>query len=378
MRTRRQNYGSPPPEEKTKNVKAGKEVKSASSAAEPSRSKGARKKLDDEVATELHPGTNPEVLTIENLVMHPSTAQKGGRGRAEKRVERELEPEMKSTKGKGRAREVRELVLQKELPMRTKRGQVRSEPEAKPEPEVASGVASKFKPKRGPVVGKDVQSKADKDEDLVDDGEYDPESSQSGTEDEDEDEEEEEYQDEDEEEDEGEDDPEAKGSNISEAKVERVQPPAHIPDTPVRAPVKLIKEQEELVQLALDGHNIFYTGAAGAGKSAVLNAIVKGLQDQGKIVHVTASTGIAALNVNGTTIWTYLGIGLSVNNKPIVASENIARSQTSQASGRIQATNVLIIDEISMVSPPDTIYLYFLEDHAEFSPSGREQSFLPS
>lgn len=353
-------------------MKAGKGVTSASSAAEPSCSKGARKKLDDEVATELHPGTNSEVLTIENLAMRPSTAQKGGRGRAEKRVERELEPEMKSTKGKGRAREVREPVLQKELPMRTKRGQVRSEPEAKPEPEVASGVASKFKPKRGPVVGKDVQSKADKDEDLVDDGEYDPESSQSGTEDEDEDEEEEEYQDEDEEEDEGEDETEAKGSNISEAKVERVQPPVHIPDTPVRAPVKLIKEQEELVQLALDGHNIFYTGAAGAGKSAVLNAIVKGLQDQGKIVYVTASTGIAALNVNGTTIWNYLGIGLSVNNKPIVASENIARSQTSQASGRIQATNVLIIDEISMVSPPDTIYLYFLEDHADFNPSGRE------
>ena len=62
----------------------------------------------------------------------------------------------------------------------------------------------------------------------------------------------------------------------------------------------------------------------------------------------------AALNVNGTTIWTYLGIGLSVNNKPIVASENIARSQTSQASGRIQATDVLIIDEISMVGLPDT------------------------
>jgi hypothetical protein len=83
---------------------------------------------------------------------------------------------------------------------------------------------------------------------------------------------------------------------------------AELAAAPERGPIKLAQEQEDLVQLAKDGQNIFYTGAAGAGKSVVLSVIVECLQREGKNVHVTAPTGIAALNVGGTTTWTYLGI----------------------------------------------------------------------
>lgn len=139
----------------------------------------------------------------------------------------------------------------------------------------------------------------------------------------------------------------------SDIKVEEFQPPEQapaVPTEPARAPIKLIREQEDLVMMALHNLNIFYTGAAGAGKSAVLNAIVEALREAGKVVHVTASTGIAALNVNGMTIWTYLGIGLSVINKPLSASRRIAQNPRSPALERILNTDVLIIDEISMVS----------------------------
>jgi hypothetical protein len=36
--------------------------------------------------------------------------------------------------------------------------------------------------------------------------------------------------------------------------------------------------------------------------------IVKGLMQRGKLVHVTASTGIAAVNVGGVTIHSFAGI----------------------------------------------------------------------
>lgn len=93
--------------------------------------------------------------------------------------------------------------------------------------------------------------------------------------------------------------------------------------------ITLCPEQEELVQLALAGHNIFYTGAAGTGKSHVLQQMVARLGAQDKRVHVVASTGRAALNVGGTTTYAYLGIGLAVKIRPCCTR------RTSQAIPRL-------------------------------------------
>ncbi|KAI4178701.1 MAG: hypothetical protein L6R41_008263, partial [Letrouitia leprolyta] len=60
----------------------------------------------------------------------------------------------------------------------------------------------------------------------------------------------------------------------------------------------LCKEQADLVSLILSGRNTFYTGSAGCGKSTVLRAFVKELQNAGKIVQIVAPTGRAALDVN--------------------------------------------------------------------------------
>ncbi|KAJ0127612.1 Uncharacterized protein HZ326_29290, partial [Fusarium oxysporum f. sp. albedinis] len=45
----------------------------------------------------------------------------------------------------------------------------------------------------------------------------------------------------------------------------------------------LCKEQQDVVDLILRGRNVFYTGSAGCGKSTVLKAVVKKLEDMGKI-----------------------------------------------------------------------------------------------
>ncbi|KAG4293208.1 hypothetical protein FPRO06_12696 [Fusarium proliferatum] len=69
----------------------------------------------------------------------------------------------------------------------------------------------------------------------------------------------------------------------------------------------LCKEQQDLLDLIMSGRNVFFTGSAGCGKSTVLKATVKKLRAAGKIVHITAPTGRAALGVNSVTTWSYMG-----------------------------------------------------------------------
>lgn len=51
----------------------------------------------------------------------------------------------------------------------------------------------------------------------------------------------------------------------------------------------------------LAGHNVFYTGSAGCGKSTVLKTFVPLIREQGKTVKIVAPTGKAALDINGST-----------------------------------------------------------------------------
>ncbi|KAM0269083.1 hypothetical protein ACHAPA_004342 [Fusarium lateritium] len=69
---------------------------------------------------------------------------------------------------------------------------------------------------------------------------------------------------------------------------------------PVGEPT-LCQEQKDLLQHIMNGRNIFFTGSAGCGKSTVLKAAVEQLRDSGLRVSVTAPTGRAAIQVEGTT-----------------------------------------------------------------------------
>lgn len=74
----------------------------------------------------------------------------------------------------------------------------------------------------------------------------------------------------------------------------------------------LSPEQLAAAQRALRGNNVFITGAAGTGKSHVLRYIVQELRRQygTDSVFPVAPTGIAAINIGGTTVHSFAGIGL--------------------------------------------------------------------
>lgn len=71
---------------------------------------------------------------------------------------------------------------------------------------------------------------------------------------------------------------------------------------------ELSPDQRTVLEFVEKDHNIFFTGSAGTGKSHLLSNIKDLLWNQGKRVAVTATTGIAAVNVGGCTLHHWAGI----------------------------------------------------------------------
>lgn len=103
--------------------------------------------------------------------------------------------------------------------------------------------------------------------------------------------------------------------------------------------------QAKALEIMLSGRSVFLTGAPGAGKTYVLNEFVRRARRRRRIA-VTASTGIAATHIGGTTIHLWSGLGTRSNltgqdQKRLLANERLRR--------RYRETDVLIIDEVSML-----------------------------
>ena len=104
--------------------------------------------------------------------------------------------------------------------------------------------------------------------------------------------------------------------------------------------------QSSALDILKTGQNVFLTGSAGSGKTYTLNQYIDYLRARRVPVAVTASTGIAATHMNGTTIHSWSGIGIKdeLSDRDLT---NLSRKQF--LADRLKDTAVLIIDEISML-----------------------------
>lgn len=102
--------------------------------------------------------------------------------------------------------------------------------------------------------------------------------------------------------------------------------------------------QQLALGVLLEGHSAFLTGPAGAGKTYVLNQFIRLAKHDGKHVSVTATTGLAATHLGGTTIHSWSGIGIH-DELPAHFADNVSKGRREI----IEKTDVLIIDEISML-----------------------------
>ncbi len=104
--------------------------------------------------------------------------------------------------------------------------------------------------------------------------------------------------------------------------------------------------QKQALLILKTGVNVFLTGEPGSGKTFVINQYIRYLRRHKLKVAVTASTGIAATHINGTTIHSWSGIGV---RKSLTDRDFSWLFTKRQVVKRIENTHVLIIDEISML-----------------------------
>lgn len=104
--------------------------------------------------------------------------------------------------------------------------------------------------------------------------------------------------------------------------------------------------QAEALELMHSGANVFLTGEPGAGKTYTLNKFIEEAQAKHKRIAITASTGIAASHIGGTTIHSWSGLGIADS---ISDAELDRMGYKMQLVERYSRCDILIIDEISML-----------------------------
>lgn len=105
--------------------------------------------------------------------------------------------------------------------------------------------------------------------------------------------------------------------------------------------------QEEALTILKTGANVFLTGEPGAGKTHTINEYIRYAKKHKIDVAVTASTGIAATHLGGSTIHSWSGVGIKDHLTPYDVDAIASREYISK---RISKASVLVLDEVSMLS----------------------------
>lgn len=134
----------------------------------------------------------------------------------------------------------------------------------------------------------------------------------------------------------------------------------YVPDLDLDTEIKAsdYTSQMEALYYLLRGDNVVLCGQAGAGKSWVIDTYKKiithfqpRLEKEGKEFNIatTASTGVAASLIMGQTIHSWSGLGISVDKFDPRKLDGKSKGAWVNAKRRIQQTDCLIIDEVSML-----------------------------
>jgi ATP-dependent DNA helicase PIF1 len=116
----------------------------------------------------------------------------------------------------------------------------------------------------------------------------------------------------------------------------------------IKEDIILNKKQQQAYDKFIEGNNIFITGPGGTGKTITLKKIINYCKENNKKYGVTATTGSAALLINGKTIHSYLGIGIGEKTADELFKD--VRYKYKNIMTKIRELEVLIIDEISMMN----------------------------
>ncbi|KAJ7042611.1 hypothetical protein C8F04DRAFT_84082 [Mycena alexandri] len=136
----------------------------------------------------------------------------------------------------------------------------------------------------------------------------------------------------------------------------RLNVPSQIPSAPSSSSnaeastssMSLSAEQQAVLERVSRGQSTFFSGSAGTG--------------------ITASTGIAGINIGGTTLHSWAGIGIGNEPAKKIGGMFLGQQKYERVLKRWRTVKTLIIDEISMVDgalfdklvwPGSTQYMYW-------------------
>jgi len=103
----------------------------------------------------------------------------------------------------------------------------------------------------------------------------------------------------------------------------------------------------------VSGSSVFLTGSAGTGKSEVIKRLVQYWESSGVNYAITATTGIAAVNIDGRTLHSLLWFLVGDDEPEVTLDMIYARNSQKGAFKWLQTSlrklAVLVIDEVSML-----------------------------
>ncbi|XP_075210189.1 pif1 DNA helicase [Lycorma delicatula] len=108
--------------------------------------------------------------------------------------------------------------------------------------------------------------------------------------------------------------------------------------------LSLTEEQNRVLNAVKEGHNVFFTGSAGTGKSFLLRHIINSLPPD--VTVATASTGAASCLIGGVTLHSFAGIGSGEGS----LEKCLQLAERPQIMQNWKRCRHLVIDEISMVN----------------------------
>lgn len=111
--------------------------------------------------------------------------------------------------------------------------------------------------------------------------------------------------------------------------------------------------QKKAHDLVLSGKNVFLTGCPGTGKTYCLNHIINDCRAfRNSKIGVTATTGCAAILIDGCTVHSFLSIGLAKQSAEVLYSKIISQRYPAKVAKleQLKTLETLIIDEISMMN----------------------------
>lgn len=117
----------------------------------------------------------------------------------------------------------------------------------------------------------------------------------------------------------------------------------------------------------LKDNNIFLSGSAGVGKSFLTTELVKLYRKQGRIVVVLGSTALSAFNVGGVTLHSFFAFKRCQNYDELYYEDRKQRDKLEKLKRILKQCDLLVIDEISMVSASLMEMIYYRLTRSDFS-----------